>query len=52
MTVAKFRIQWHQLIYPVFFSRSDHKFVDDPEYGQLLGRSSDGTVPKYRYQND
>ena len=41
---SKHCIQWHQWINAVFFLKSDHRFVDDPQYGKLVERFGNVTV--------
>ena len=43
---SKYCIHWHQCINAVFLSHNYYRLVDGPEYGQLIGRFSDGTVTK------
>ena len=43
---SKFCIHWHQLINTVVFLRTDHRFIEDPKYGELVERFCNGTVTK------
>ena len=43
---SKYCIHWHDLINTSIFLENDHRFVDDPEYGQMVERFSNGTVTK------
>ena len=43
---SKYCLHWHGLINTVVFLQNDHRFKDDPEYGRLVERFSNGTATK------
>ena len=43
---SKHCIHWHQLINAVFFLKSDHRFVNNPQYSRLVERFNNGTVTR------
>ena len=43
---SKFCIHWHQLINTVVFLRTDHRFIEDPKYGEIVERFCNSMVTK------